>query len=232
LARDRVRGEVASPQDDGGRARGIADSRLRAWIGRRFGGDAELGDRIGRRAVHALGAGALVYYLLPTPLYGFLYRQEILLAALGAVLLLEGVRHATRYPLPLIRPYEERRVAGFAFYAVALAVVLLLFPRPIACAVVLGTAIVDPVSGELRSGAARLYPGLPLALYAGLAVLGLAGLGGWPIGPSLVLAAVGAVLAVAAEAPKLLWLDDDLTMTFVPALALLALAGAVLHLGV
>ncbi len=231
MARPRVRAGVAAPGDARPQVRPIDRSRARAWIGRRFGGDAELGDRIGRRVVHALGAGALLYYLVPSPLFGVILRQEILLAALAVVLAIEGVRHATRFSLPFLRPYEERRVAGFAFYAIALATVLLLFPRPVAAAVTLGTAIVDPVSGELRGHLPRLYPGVPLALYAGLALVGLTAVGGWPLLPSLGLAGVGAVLAVAAEAPKFYWLDDDLTMTFVPAVALLGLAVGIFRLG-
>jgi hypothetical protein len=205
--------------------------RFRSWLGRRFGGDAALGNRIERRAVHAIGAAALLYYILPSPLFGVLPKEEILLGALAAVLLLEVLRHAVGLPLPLLRDYEEHRVAGFAFFAIALVAVLLLAPRPVAAAVILGTAVVDPVTGELRAQAPRLYPAVPLVLYGALATIGLAGIGGWPLVPSIGLAAVAAVVAVAAEAPKYRWLDDDLVMTFVPALALWGLGAVLLGLG-
>jgi hypothetical protein len=205
--------------------------RFRSWLGRRFGGDAALGNRIERRAVHAVGAGALLYYVLPSPLFGVVPKEAILLGALGAVLLLEALRHAVGLPLPLIRDYEEHRVAGFAFFAVALVTVLLVAPRPVAAAVILGTSLVDPISGELRAQAQRLYPAVPLVLYFALATFGLAGIGHWPLLPSLGLAAVAAVVAIVAEWPKYLWLDDDLVMTFAPAVALWGLGVGLLGLG-
>jgi hypothetical protein len=198
--------------------------RFRAWLGRALGGDEELGDRIWRRVLHGLGAFVLVYFALPTGFFVVVPKEYVLLAALTAVLLLEVGRHVAGLQLPTLRPYEEHRIASFAFFAVALTGAVLLFPLPIAAAVVLGVAMVDPLVGELRL---RRMPVVRRWLiggtvYVGLALLGLWLLGGWPFLPSLALALPAALLALAAEHPKMPWVDDDLAMTFVPALFLYA----------
>ncbi len=196
--------------------------RFRTWLGERFGGDFALGDRLWRRALHVLGAGALLYYVLPVDFFLVAPKEYVLLAALAVVFGLEGLRHFAGLQLPTIRPYEEGRVGSFALFALAIVVAILFFPMPVACAVVLGTALVDPLAGELRRapyGPAVEF-GAPVLAYAVLAFLGLAVLGHWPALPSAGLAAVAAAIAVAVERPKVWWVDDDLVMTLVPALFL------------
>lgn len=197
-------------------------SRFRRWLGTRLGGDEVLGDRVWRRCLHAAGAVAVVYFLIPTGFFVILPKEAVLLLALGAVLLLEAIRHSLGVGLPTLRPYEQHRVGSYVFYAIALTVALLIFPVPIAAAVILGTALIDPLAGELRLSVryARLYPAVPLAAYAALALYGLEGFGGWPFLPSLGLAVLAAVVAIAVERPNFPWIDDDLTMTFAPALLL------------
>ncbi len=199
-----------------------SEGRFRRWLGARLGGGFEAGDRAWRRILHAAGAAILVYYPLPNGFFLVLPKLDVLLAALAAILLLEVLRHAVALELPTIRPYESKRVGSYVFYAIALVGAVVLFPEPIGAAVVLGTAFVDPLAGELRlSATARgWYPAAPLAVYAGLAFLGLAVLGGWPALDAVPLAVLAAALGVAAERPKYGWFDDDLVMTFVPAVAL------------
>jgi hypothetical protein len=205
--------------------------RFRRWLGRALGGDEELGDRAWRRILHLFGAAVLFYYAVPNNFFVIAPKADILLAALAVLILLEVLRHTVGLELPTIRPYEAHRVASFAFYALALVLAVLFLPLPIGAAVVLGTAVVDPVAGELRrqSTSPILTLGIPLGAYGLLAFMGLAAIGGWPAGPSALLAAAAAPLAVAAERPKWPWVDDDLVMTFVPALFLYA--AGVLALG-
>lgn len=199
--------------------------RWRSWLGRRLGGDAALGDRAWRRCLHFAGASVLLYYLLPPGAFLVVPTTTVLLAALAAVLVLEALRLAAGLELPTIRPYERRRLASYAYYAVGLTLAVLLFPRPIAVAVVLGTALVDPLIGELRlSGRWRpLYPALPVAVWAGLGFAAFLLVGAWTIPAAAIAALAGAGLAVAAERPRMAGIDDDLVMTLVPALALTGL---------
>jgi hypothetical protein len=206
--------------------------RFRRWLGARFGRDEVWGDRLWRRIVHSVGAAVLFYYVFPNNFFLVAPKEYVLLAALAAALLLEGLRHAAGLELPTIRPYEEHRVASFVWYAIALVGAILLFPFPIAVTVVLGTAWVDPLAGGLRESerGRRLYPAVPFALYAVLAFLGLGPIGGWPLLPTVPLALVAAAVALAAEYPKIPWVDDDLAMTFAPALVLYGVGVLVLHL--
>jgi hypothetical protein len=206
--------------------------RFRAWLGARFGGDVELGDRVWRRLLHGLCAVVLVYYLLPENFFVIAPKWAVLLAALVLVLGLEILRHLAGLELPTIRPYEHRRVASFAFFAIALVIAVLLFPVPVAAAVILGTALVDPLAGELRAAGsqAAVQWAAPAAAYFVLAWVGMDLVGGWPAVPSAALALVAAPIAVAVERPKGVWMDDDLFMTLVPAVALFGLGVYALHL--
>ncbi len=197
-----------------------------------FGRDEAAADELWRRILHGAGAFVLVYYVLPTGFFLVAPKEDVLLAALGAVIVLEVARRIARLELPTLRPYEARRPASFLFYAVALVVAVLLFPEPIAAAVVVGTAFVDPVAGELRRQARSrgVALGVPWAVYTALAVTALVGVGRWPWTDAVALAAVGGAVAVAAERVRYAWLDDDLTMTVAPALVLWALASPVLGL--
>jgi hypothetical protein len=208
--------------------------RFRRWLGARLGGDEALGDRVWRRVLHGLVGLILIYYFLPTGIFVVAPKRTILLIALAAILLLELLRHAGVLELPTIRPYESGRVGSYAFYAIAVVGAILLFPEPIAAAAVLGTALVDPIAGELRSrpSVARSYPWVPLVIYGELAFLGLVVLGGWPVRDGAALALLAAPIAIAAEWPTIAWFDDDLAMTFAPALVLYAVGVLLLRLPV
>jgi hypothetical protein len=199
--------------------------RLRRWIGARFGGDFELGDRLYRRFLHCAGALVLLYFLLPYHLVAWFTSAELLLIGLALVIVLELLRRAAGVELPTIRPYEKARIASYTFYAIALVAAVLLFPLPVAVVVVLGTAFIDPLIGEVR-GSMRwraTYPWFPGAVYVLLGTSGLILVTRWPAFAAVAFAGIAAVIALAAERPKIPELDDDLAMTLVPALALAAL---------
>jgi hypothetical protein len=200
--------------------------RFRTWLGARFGGDLALGDRLWRRILHGLAAVALVYYALPNNFFIVLPKVDVLLLALAAVLVLEALRHLVGLDIPTIREYEREWVGSFAVFATAIVVVILVFPEPIAAAVVLGTALVDPLAGELRlrNAATAVELGVPFVAYALLAFAGLAAIGRWPLVESAGLAILAGAIAVAVERPKVWWFDDDVAMTLVPAVALYLVA--------
>ena len=197
--------------------------RWRAWLGAQFGGGPELGDRIWRRVLHFVGAVVLLYYLLPPRFFLVLTNEQALLLALGAVLVMEALRLRAGLELPTIRPWERNRVASYAYYAVALVIAVLAFPKAVAFAVVVGTALIDPLIGELRLRPAigrRWLWGLPLALYAVIALSSFLVVGGWGIAPAFAAAAGAGAIAIAVERPKLPYYDDDMAMTLAPGIAL------------
>ena len=149
----------------------------------------------------------------------------MLVLALVVVLVLEAFRIRGDLELPTIRPFERGRLASFAYFALALVAAVLFFPEAIAVAVVLGAALIDPLIGELRiaPGWRSAYPTAPVLAYALIAALALLVVGAWSW-PASVLAAVGAAaLAIGVERLRYRHLDDDLTMTLVPGIALSAL---------
>jgi hypothetical protein len=199
--------------------------RFRGWLGARFGGDLVVGDRIHRRLLHGLGAFALLYLIVPPRLLVVVPNDVILLVALELIFIVEYLRHVRHWELPTIRPYEEGRIASYVFYATALTAALLFFPGPVAAAVVLGTALVDPLLGELRlrstHPASSIIPGI--AVYTVLAAGAFAIFGGWRGLALGSLALVAAVVAVSVEWPAWGTVDDDLAMTLVPGAILTAI---------
>jgi hypothetical protein len=193
--------------------------RTRAWIGRLLGGDETLGDRVWRRALHLAGAAVLLVYVLPSNTFGPVPVRVVLVAALVGVLLLEVLRRRAGWELPTIRPHEHAHVASFALYAIGLVLAVLLFPEPVAIAVVLGAALVDPLRGELRlwrvSGTALWLPGF--VVYAGLAATTFVYLGHYDVARAAGATLIVALVGVELEGPTSpIPLDDDLAMTVIP----------------
>ncbi len=184
-----------------------------------FGQDESVGDALWRRLVHGAGAFVLVYFVLPNDFFVLLPKEAVLLLALAAVVVIEVLRLGFGLEVPTLRDYEAHRLASYVFYSVGLVVAVLLLPEGLACAVVLGTALVDPLAGELRAAPVGRFVGLgvPVAAYAALAVVALWAVGRWPVLDALALGLAAAVLAVAVERWRFRWLDDDLTMTLAPA---------------
>ena len=204
------------------------NGKLRGWLGERLGGDVALGDRVWRRCLHLIGGLVLVYFVLPPDVFVLAPNEVVLLLALGLVLVLEALRHFAGWELPTIRPHERDRIASYAWYAISLTAAVLVFAEPVAVVVVLGTALIDPLAGELRLLPRRgLYPFAPFAAYAAIAFAVLVGAFGWGAHGAAAAALVAGALGVAAEFPKHPLVDDDLAMTFVPALGLTALIALV-----
>ncbi|MCI4357835.1 MAG: hypothetical protein L3J95_05695 [Thermoplasmata archaeon] len=198
------------------------EGRFRGWLGRRFGGDLSLGERIWRRCLHLFGALVLLYYLVPSGFFRVLPNPAVLLLALAVILLVELLRWKAGLELPTIRPFEVGRIASFAYFAVAVVAAVLFFPKPVAVAVVLGTALIDPLIGELRLIRSKptAYPAAPLVAYALIAFLALRWVGNWTVLSAVLAAGLAALLAVGVERVRYRHLDDDLTMTLVPGIAL------------
>ncbi len=200
--------------------------RLRRWLGARLGGDLALGDRAWRRIMHCLGAAILLYYVLPHDLYEGFTLGDLLLVALALVIILEVLRWTGNAELPTIREYEKGRVASYVFFAVALVAAVLLLPMPIAVVVVLGTAFVDPLIGELRLSDRwrSTYPWLPGAVYVILGAGALIFAAHLPAFVAVAAAGIAGGLALAVERPRIRNFDDDIAMTLVPGVVLLILA--------
>lgn len=178
---------------------------------------AKLEGELGRRLVHASGAGLPGLYLIGLPWWVV---QGAVLLLVTAVAILEFLR--LRVGLNwwvyehLTREYEQDSVAGYALYAVSMAVVALAFAPMIAVPAMLMLAIADPVGGFL-AGDDPIPVKRPMALFGTFIVsVGLA----VPFMP--LIAAAGAAGAVTIADGMFLQvrgyvIDDNLSIPIVAA---------------
>lgn len=181
---------------------------------------------LGRRTVHATGAGLPVLWLLGAPWW---IVQILLVVALIVVFVLEYFRLVTGLDhwvyRKLTRPYESDSVAGYALYMVGMAAVGLVFGPTIAAPGMLMLALADPLSGMLGSGELGGWkdPGV-LAVMFGICFLLAApftvSTAGVPIG--LLAAALAALGATVADgyAPVVAGYVVDDNLTIAPAASL------------
>ncbi|MFB6167937.1 MAG: dolichol kinase [Haloferacaceae archaeon] len=108
---------------------------------------------LGRRLVHASGAGFPALYLLS--LVDWQTLRLLLLGFAGVAVLLELLRLSVGLDWAiydrLTREYERDNPAGYALYAVSMALVGVAFSPPVATPGMLMLALADPVSGVLGS---------------------------------------------------------------------------------
>lgn len=108
---------------------------------------------LGRRLVHASGAGIPALYLLSVVDWATL--RLLLLAFASVAIVLELLRLSVGLDWAiydrLTREYERDNPAGYALYAVSMALVGVAFSPPVAIPGMLMLALADPVSGVLGS---------------------------------------------------------------------------------
>ncbi len=176
-----------------------------------------------RRILHVASPLFLLYYTFPSDTWIGIPRELLVLGILLFFLVGEVVRIWRRWRIPGLRAYEADQISAFTWGGMALALALLIFPMPLVVPAVVGMAWVDPLCARTRGG--RGYPWLPLLAYglvAGSAFAVEAQLG-W-LAPQLptiaLLTAVATATAIAAEAPRVAYVDDDFRMLIVPLAAL------------
>ncbi|AWB28689.1 dolichol kinase [Halococcoides cellulosivorans] len=167
-----------------------------------------------RRAVHATGSAIPIGYLLVAEVGWQAIRVLVIVMLVGA-LALETVRLLVgldwRIFDYLTRPYEADNLAGYALFAIGMAITAVAFDPRVAVPAMLMLTIGDPVSGIVsRSSTPGRKSGPVLALVF-LICVGLA----WPFVPSTT-AIAGALAATAADGLKPTVrgyvIDDNLTI--------------------
>ena len=182
-------------------------------------------ERAIRRGLKLAGLGVLAYYALPAKIFGVRVEWSFVLGA-GVVALVELARLTRAVRLPAVRAYEERRPAGYVYWALALAVLVAFFPEGIAVSALVAAAVTDILAGELRTlglAPARVRVGT-VVLFATLAgLLSAPMLPQEPLLPRLLAAVAGGLVAAAVEGRRWSALDDDLLLPLLPALLWMAL---------
>jgi hypothetical protein len=167
----------------------------------------------------------VVYYWIPERIVEVqLTRQEVAVLGLTVIAVFETYRVHRGWLFLGLREYERKWVAGYFWGAAGYVLALLFFPQRFAMLAILGTTLVDPVLGEFRESSFKRWgPAVGFAVWcliAALLILLVPLSTPWPFVP------LGAALAVAAEANKIRWVDDNVMMNLVPLLGLTALAAA------
>jgi len=186
-------------------------------------------DELVRRSVHCLIALAPLYFLLPDdlPVIG-LRRWVLLIALLVGVGAFDAWRRHKGLTFLGLRPHERKGIASFAWAAAGITFVLWLIPQDIATAVLVGMAFVDPLAGELRAKyGTKPWPiAASVLVYFALASVIMALWGDHNIFQSIILALVGAAIAIPSESLKVRYMDDDFSMLVFPAMVMTGAAAA------
>lgn len=133
---------------------------------------------------------------------------------LAIVIIAEIIRLWRGYVLFAQRKHEANHISSFAWGAIAMSIVLMLAPNTLlAIVIVTGCAIGDPLLGELRHQAIseKWVAAIGIILIAAIWWVSLI----WVVFPWWIVLII-APLTVAAEWPKLHWIDDNALMQLVP----------------
>jgi hypothetical protein len=181
--------------------------------------------RLFRRGFHALTSLFVIYWWFPERVVELdLTRDQIALIGLALLACFEAYRIHKGWIFFGLRDYEAKRPAGYFWGATGYVLALLLFEERFAMITILGTTLVDPILGELRTSPWKKW-GPPVGFGAWCAVAATCVVV-VPLATPWALIPVGAALAVAAERPRQSYIDDNFVMNVVPLLCLTALAAA------
>ncbi len=180
-------------------------------------------EQIYRRFNHTVAACFIIFFLFPQKILG-VERIYLVIILWMIIITMEYLRLQDKFELVGMRDYEQKRIAGFVWFASGTFVIFIFteigaFPQSIAIATIIMAAYTDPVIGEANRKLGGNW-GLGLGFLCGfliyLSVIG-----------SIFYSTIGALVAVIVEKPKLKWFDDDLAMQIFPAatLSILWLAG-------
>ena len=173
-------------------------------------------EQIYRRFNHTVAACFVVYFLFPQEIFG-IYRGTFIILFWLIVATIEILRFKRGIKIIGLRDYEEKRIAGFVWFASGSCLLLGLYeldlvPQSFVIGTIIMAAYTDPLIGESTK-----KWGDNIGILSGLAcsfVIYQIIIGGlfYPI--------IGSIVAVAAEKPKIKWFDDDFAMQLFPILAM------------
>ncbi len=173
-------------------------------------------EQIYRRFNHTVAACFVVYFLFPQEIFG-IYRGTFIILFWSIVAAIEILRFKRGIKIIGLRDYEEKRIAGFVWFASGSCLLLGLYeldlvPQNFVIGTIIMAAYTDPLIGESTK-----KWGDNIGIVSGLAcsfVIYQIIIGGffYPI--------IGSIVAVAVEKPKIKWFDDDFAMQLFPILAM------------
>ena len=183
-----------------------------------------MGGHVLRRSIHLAIAGIPWLYFTQGESISELFSIEpIQLVSLVVIALVvfEAFRLRIGFTVFGQRDYEAKQVSALAWGGVAIGIALLALREPeYAYPLIVSLALGDPILGELRRKE------FDIKIVVGVATLALFVV--WIsyaiiFDSSLIIAILLPSVCVAAEWPRLRWIDDNATMIFIPLMLLLVL---------
>ena len=177
-----------------------------------------------RRVFHTFAASFLIYYMLPDEPWITMLKTGFAVGIVFFVFILEYLRikgkiHSNNFFG--LRIYEEKRLASYVYFGVAILILLVFFPQQIAIPCILCACFSDPIIGEIR----HRY-GKKEAYIIGFLICMFFFLITWHTVDMSIMFFVsifGASAAVIGEAKKFWLIDDDFMIQILPAVILLIL---------
>lgn len=178
-----------------------------------------------RRGFHiGMSCIPLIYYEYGEKLSDFVSLSELQLvsALILALIFAEAVRLKLGITIFGQRDYESKQVSALAWgaFAVGMTFMTLSESPELVWPLILSLSLGDPLLGELR----RLEFDSRRVFILGSIFIGLIWIGTWHfVETPLILALLMGPLCVAAEWPRLRWIDDNATMLLIPLSAIILL---------
>lgn len=180
-----------------------------------------------RRLIHiSIAVIPFVYYDWISLSFSQAIARDIVIVAIGVIVILEWIRLHFRFIAFAQREHEATYISSFAWTGLSLSLVLLLSPSvSFAIPIILSCALVDPVLGELR---AKIHHPFLLFFIATVMVSAI-----WLVcaeyySTPLWLAFLMGPVTVAAEWPVLKWIDDNALMMLVPLMIVFIFAHSII----
>ena len=177
-----------------------------------------------RRAIHLGIAGMPWLYFEQGENIAGLFSLEPLQFvsyAMIALVIFEAVRLKLGFTVFGQRDYESKQVSALARGGLAIGIAILALREPdYAYPLIISLAIGDPLLGEIRraGSSGKIAFGITSAVLLGIWI----GYAIW-FETSILLAVILAPICVAAEWPRLRYIDDNATMIFIPLMVILIL---------
>lgn len=144
-------------------------------------------------------------------------RAALMILVIIVIAVLEGIRLSRGMLVFGQRDYEKRQVSAFAWGGISIGLVCLFAPgADTAIPIVFTCAFSDPLMGEMRRHDCH---GVWVAAVGVLSAVVIWSLGVLFLGTAWLWVCICPLLAVAAEYPRLRWVDDNALMMLIPLLA-------------
>ena len=186
-----------------------------------------------RRVFHTFAASFLIYYILPNEPWITTLKILIAITLVILVTILDIIRLRGKVKEEYffgLRRYETKRPGSYLYFGIALLLLFLFFPQPIAIPCILCACFADPLIGELRYHCKKHQAALiGFILCFSFFLITWYSTKLWIALPVSMLGATGAIIG---ETKKFWLLDDDFMIQILPAILIFILWQGVKIIGV